>query len=46
VSDKPKKRSRWVKDSGVDRYPKALDRDLEKYRPQKGWKNGARVYPR
>ena len=46
MSDKPKKRSRWVKGSGIDRYTKATEKDLEKYRTQSGWRNGAKVYKR
>ncbi len=41
MNDKPKRRSRWVKGSGVDRYPKGTE--LEKYRQQPGWRNGAKL---
>lgn len=39
--EKPKKKSRWVKDSGVDRYPKGTE--LDKYRSPPGWHRGAKL---
>jgi hypothetical protein len=41
---KPKKRSRWVKGSGVDRYTQPDQNANDKaLREGPGWKNGAKV---
>lgn len=44
MSKKDKPRSRW--NSGNERYSKAMDGDLQKYREPSGWRNGAKVIRR
>jgi len=41
---KIKKKSRWVRGSGVDRYDKKTDEYIQStFREADGWYNGARV---
>jgi hypothetical protein len=44
VSKKDKPKSRW--NAGNERYSKAMEGDLKKYRESEGWRNGARVVRR
>jgi hypothetical protein len=42
--DRPKKQSRWVRNSGIPRYDEStLNYILKKYREADGWFHGARV---
>ncbi len=45
--DKPKRKSRWVRDSGIPRYDKPTeDYILSRYRELPGWHRGAKVVKR
>ncbi len=47
MSDKPKKRSRWVRNSGAPRYDGATEEYiLSRYREADGWHRGAKVTKR
>lgn len=44
MSKKDKPKSRW--NAGNERYPKSMDSDLDKYRPNRDWRNGAKIVRR